>query len=434
VANGRPRSTIEETVRASRLLVCVGPGGVGKTTFAAAVATGAARRGRRVALLTIDPARRLADALGLAGLDDREHSVALPTSWGPDTGTLAAAMLETRASYDRLIERSVADPKDAQRIFENPVYRAFSRTLARSHAYVAMERVHELEASGQYDLVVVDTPPLRSALEILDAPGRLARFLDDDVVRWFVDRVPAGTGGAGAGESGADESGAGEPGAGERQAGESGADERQAGEREASGSGGAVSNATLRLLGRVTSRPLIEELTTFLRLFASMREGFTHRATYVTERLRAHDTSFVLVTAAERTHLDDARYLRDGLYERDLVPRVAIFNRSFAPEPRNLAQPVESGVRRTTQHHTVRPDVLPPARAQAVHALLRATRQRLADRNAEASDRARAFSTERTPPLPYVLVPELPEAPADLHAVAALFELVCTRAGATQDR
>ena len=149
-----------------RLLVCVGPGGVGKTTLAAALGVGAARRGKRVLVLTIDPAKRLASALGLDGLDDEIRPVDLHGDSA--TGSLHAAMLDTRASYDALITR-IAPNEDARaRILDNRVYNAFSRTLARSHAYVAMERLHEVMRDDTWDLVILDTPPLRSALDILD--------------------------------------------------------------------------------------------------------------------------------------------------------------------------------------------------------------------------------------------------------------------------
>ncbi len=283
-----------DTLMKRRLLVFVGPGGVGKTTLAASVAADAARRGRRAAVLTIDPARRLATALGLDGLDDELRPVRVPGDRG---GRLSAAMLDTRASYDALISRIAPSEEARDRILDNPVYRAFSRTLARSHAYVAMERLHTVMESGDFDLVVLDTPPLRSALDILDAPSRLVRFLDDGVVRWFVGRVPE--------ESTLD---------------------------EAASLGGA-SSAALRILGAVASRELVEEMVIFFRLFASMREGFTHRATAVTELMRHGDTSFVLVASPDPMHLDDARFMRDGLVERGVAPDAVVLNRSFVPEP-----------------------------------------------------------------------------------------------------
>jgi anion-transporting ArsA/GET3 family ATPase len=153
-----------------RLAFCVGVGGVGKTTFAAALGLTEALRGRSVLVLTADPARRLADALGIRGLQDVPSNVSIPRNCG---GELHAAMLETKASADAIIRRAAHDEVSAQRVLDNRIYQAFSNTLARSHAYAAMERVYETMHDSRYDLVVIDTPPAQSSVEILDAPDRL---------------------------------------------------------------------------------------------------------------------------------------------------------------------------------------------------------------------------------------------------------------------
>jgi anion-transporting ArsA/GET3 family ATPase len=277
--------TLSHIIESQRLIVCVGPGGVGKTTVAAAIALEAARRGRRALVLTIDPARRLASALGLRGLDD---SVVEVPAHGA-RGELWAAMLETRASYDALMHRIGKSEDATRRILENRVYQSFSRTLARSHAYVAMERLYDV-VHGGWDLVVLDTPPMRSALDILDAPARLAGFLDDDIVRWFV-RPPV-----------------------------SGALSRLL------PLGGA---AAMRLLALLASRRLVDELIEFFRVLLELRQGFRDRAEQVTKILRQPSTAFALVCAPSRTSLDDAAYLRDGLAQRGVPLAAVIFNLAF---------------------------------------------------------------------------------------------------------
>ncbi len=295
-AGGRAMS-LSRLVEQHRLLVCVGPGGVGKTTLAAALALEAARRGRRALVLTIDPARRLADALGLDGLDDTIRSVALGDGM---PGSLDAAMLETQKSFDALMRRVGRDAASTQLILENRVYQAFSRTLARSHAYVAMERLYDVVGRGGYDLIVLDTPPLRSALEILDAPGRLASFLDGGAVRWFIQPargrlsrlLPSG------------------------------------------------SAAAARLLGLLASRQLVTELAAFFSVLIHLQGGFRERAERIQQILRAPDTGFVLVCAPTRTSIDDAAYLRDGLLERGAPLVAAIFNRAWQGEPSEPMRPV----------------------------------------------------------------------------------------------
>lgn len=265
-----------------RLAFCVGVGGVGKTTFAAALALKEALRGQSVLVLTADPARRLADALGIHRLDDVPSKVTLP---GGAKGTLRAAMLETKASADDIIRRASDDAARAQRVLDNRIYQAFSNTLARSHAYAAMERVHETMEDEQYDLVVVDTPPAQSSIEILDAPDRLVRFLDQGVVRWFLN---------------------------------------------ASG-GGAGRRLTLaqRLLRTVAGDSLVSALTEFLTEMSFLRDGFAVRAREVQAFMRSPRTRFILVSSADSVGLEAARSVATELRSRDFALDHAVFNRGF---------------------------------------------------------------------------------------------------------
>ena len=277
-----------------RLAFCVGVGGVGKTTFAAALGLGEALRGKSVLVLTADPARRLADALGIRGLSDQASDIPLPTT----SGELHAAMLETKASADEIIRRAAHDEARAQRVLDNRIYQAFSNTLARSHAYAAMERVHEAVHDARYDLVVVDTPPAQSSIEILDAPARLVSFLDQRVVRWFL----------------------------------------QASDESPELRGGAIAQGLLRI---VAGQSLVSALTEFLTEMAFLREGFSERAKQVQDLMRSPSTSFVLVSSADSIGMEAAKSVAAEVRSRDFALAHVVFNRTFIPEAaRSSADPV----------------------------------------------------------------------------------------------
>ena len=268
------------------LAFCVGVGGVGKTTFAAALGLREALRGRRVLVLTADPARRLADALGIRGIRNAPSDVPLPG--GPRGGELHAAMLETKASADEIIRRAASDDARAERVLRNRIYQAFSNTLARSHAYAAMERVHETVHDPRYDLIVVDTPPAQSSIEILDAPVRLVRFLDQRVVRWFL---------------------------------------------QASGDASPRYGGTLaqRLLRTVAGDSLVSALTEFLTEMAFLREGFAARAKEVSDLMRSPRTKFLLVSSPDSVGLQAARSVTAEVLDRGFELAHVVFNRAFVP-------------------------------------------------------------------------------------------------------
>lgn len=271
------------SLASSRLLVCVGPGGVGKTTLSAALALRVALSGKRVALLTLDPAKRLADALGLSELSDELRPINLVNLQATPGGALSACMVDTKESADSLFRR-IGTEEQVQRVLNNRVYAAFSKTLERTHAYSAMERLYDVLQSPDYDVVVVDTPPARNALTILDAPQRLIRFLDARVLKWFL--------------------------------------------------AGSTSFASpLYWLSKLIGKGIVDDLSGFLGSMAELREGFHTRATEVTAALSAKDTAFVLVTTPTVTALADTSNLADELTARDSTPHTLFLNRAFIPEP-----------------------------------------------------------------------------------------------------
>jgi anion-transporting ArsA/GET3 family ATPase len=355
----------------------MGPGGVGKTTVSAALARQAAERGRRVAVLTIDPARRLADAMGLSGLDDGLRPVWIQPG-GP--GRLDAAMIDTRSSYDGLMSRLAGD-EGTSAIFENTVYRAFSRTLARSHAYVAMERLYDVVRRGEHDFVVLDTPPTRSALDILDAPGRLVQFLDEGVVSWFLDPPAKGP------------------------------------LAKLLPRGGA---AAIRLLSLLTSRRLASETAAFFSLLVGFRRGFAERAEQTQAALRAPSTAFVLVTAPQPTSLDDAAYLSDGLLQRRVPLSLVIFNRAYVPSPSKPYEPLRADgddyalSRITAVSEAERATIVETARK------LSAARARVGRQNEVLEQRMLAFLSQAGASIPWGTLPELDEDVRDLETLSVL--------------
>lgn len=279
-------------VAGKRLVVCVGSGGVGKTTVSAAIALEAARNGQKTLVITIDPAKRLAQALGLSTLSNEERRVAAERFLEAGLtvkGELFAAMLDTQAAFEALIRRITPSPLQAERILSNAIFRQISTSLTGSPEYVAMERLHDLCKRGAYDLIVLDTPPTKNALDFLEAPNRLASFLDERIVRSF-EKASA-----------------------------------QSGSRWFKGP-----SATLgKLLGVLFGETFIGELGEFFSAFNGLYGGFRERAREVETLLRAPDTAFVLVTGAARGPLEEALFFLRKLKEAGITPRAAIVNRAI---------------------------------------------------------------------------------------------------------
>ncbi len=277
--------SLAEVVARHAVVVCAGSGGVGKTTTAAALAIHGALQGRRTMVLTIDPARRLADALGLRTVGNEARAVELP---GP--GTLTAMMLDQKGAWDALVERYAPSPDVAEHILANRFYQHLSGSFAGSQEYMAIELLAELHASGRYDLIVVDTPPTRHALDFLDAPKRIAAFLDRKVIRWFV--KPYFSAG-------------------------------WATLRVVNRAAGAL----LRRLEEATGVTALVEISDFFNSMSGLFDGFEQRVAAVDRLLRAKSTAFVLVGTPEEQVLTEAEEFVRQLGALHIPLRAVVFNR-----------------------------------------------------------------------------------------------------------
>jgi anion-transporting ArsA/GET3 family ATPase len=280
----------------TRVCVIGGSGGVGKTTTSAAIAAGMAARGLKVAVVTIDPAQRLATALGLDELGNEPHRIE-PGSFADaglplGDGELWAMTLDPKRTFDELIEKLAPDDATREQILANRVYRELSDAIAGSQEFTAVAKLHELAQEGDWDLLVLDTPPSRNALDFLDAPDRLAAFFEGRALQTLL------RGG----------------GAGLRLIG------RGAG-------------LVLGLLRRVTGAELLSDLSDFFRLLGGLLGGFRERAAQVEALLRADGTTFLLVTSPEREPIEEAIYFRRRLRAAGMTLGGAIVNRVHADDP-----------------------------------------------------------------------------------------------------
>ena len=290
-----------------RVVVCAGAGGVGKTTIAAALSLSAAGRGRRVLCLTIDPARRLADSLGLSLAPGIEAEVAperLAAGGATPSGSLSVAMLDPKQTFDALVKRHASSPAVADKILQNQFYRHVSTSLAGTQSYMAMEKVLAVLKSGRYDLIVLDTPPTSEALDFLDAPERLVEALDSPAMRWLVQALqPSG-----------------------------GFSMRLLARGVA---------ALLRTMGRVTGRGFLEEMAAFVGELNELFGGFKERASEVSRAFRAPDFGYLLVAAPSAPALEEARFFAEWLRRSGLSADALVLNRvhgavSEPPTPQAL--------------------------------------------------------------------------------------------------
>ena len=269
------------------VLVC-GSGGVGKTTTAAAMGVAAALNTKgRVLVLTIDPARRLADALGIGALGNeasRVPSAAFADAGVEPRGELWAAMLDTKAGWDELIRRHAPDAQVRESVLANPLYQNITSRFVHSHDYLAMERLHELHTSGEYDLIIVDTPPSRNAIAFLDAPGRMKEFFGSRLLKWLT--VPY-----------------------------------------RSRFFTMASKPFYQVADRVLGSRFLQDIAEFFILFQAMERGFVRHATEVEAILSDPRTTFVVVSTLEAAPTHEATYLARALGRRDLHLGAIVANR-----------------------------------------------------------------------------------------------------------
>ena len=281
-------SSLDALLAAKEMVLVCGSGGVGKTTTAAALAVEAVTEsGGRVLVLTVDPARRLADALGVGRLGNEAVRVpddAFASTGVTPRGELWAAMLDTKAGWDELIHRHAPDTEVREAVLANPLYQNITSRFVHSHDYLAMEKLHELHSSGRFDLIVVDTPPSRNALDVLDAPSRMKEFFGSRLLRWLT--VPY-----------------------------------------RSRLFTAASKPFYQIADRVLGSRFLQDIAEFFVLFQAMERGFVDHADEVEQLLSDPRTTFVVVSTLEAAPSHEAAYLARELARRDFHLGAIVANR-----------------------------------------------------------------------------------------------------------
>jgi anion-transporting ArsA/GET3 family ATPase len=307
---------IDEIVGHKEVVVCAGAGGVGKTTTAAAIALQAALDGKKAAVLTIDPAKRLASSLGLKNLTNEPSKVNKRkfSSAGLEMkGELWALMLDTKSTFDEVVTRYAPSPEQAERILQNRFYRNISSTLSGTQEYMAMEKLYELHTEGDFDVIVIDTPPTRNALDFLDAPRRLTDFFESRVLRWFL--MPYMKAGGGIFKV-----------------------------------ANVAATTFLRVVKRIIGGDVLEDTAEFFSNLEGMYDGFKERAKEVAALLKSDATSFVIVTSPGEDSVMEATFFATRLNEAGLPFGALVVNRvhpkigdGLDVKPRQLARLEKQG-------------------------------------------------------------------------------------------
>ena len=281
--------SVDQILAGRRICICAGSGGVGKTTTSAALAAGLAARGQRVAVLTIDPAKRLADSLGLEELGNEPRRVDPRLFEHAEIemrGELWAMMLDAKATFDELVRKHAPDEETRDRILQNRIYRQISNALAGSQEYMAMEKLFEIHQEGSFDFLVLDTPPSRNALDFLDAPRRLTQFIEGRGMQMFMKPTGLATKVVGRGSS-----------------------------------------MAFGVLKRVVGIDLLADLGEFFQAFSGMVDGFRERAKRVNELLADPATSFMIVCGPQGEPIEEAVYFHRKLVEAELPVGGVIVNK-----------------------------------------------------------------------------------------------------------
>ena len=368
-----------------RVVIAVGAGGVGKTTTAAALGVAAAQRGKRVLCLTIDPARRLAEALGLQTMTGEEQRVGpelFARAGLPMKGSLTAMMLDTKRTFDELVVKYSSSPEHAQQLLGNKLYQYVSTSLAGTQEYMAMEKLVAVQADPRFDLVILDTPPTSNALDFLDAPGKLADAIDSAAMRWFV---------------------------------------------QAFESSGKLSfnllarsaTAVLRGLGRITGAGFLQAMAGFIAELNDLFGGFKERAKRVEAALRSKEVSFVLVTSPAPMSIQEVLFFSARLEESGMPRGAFVVNRFRLPPPSADRAPTAADAAGAIAAHGLHldddaPDRVVRAHSDAAHlAALDALHVRSLDERAKGK-------------VPIVRVPELASDVHDLPNLALIAETLMT--------
>ena len=375
--------TLDQLVMTRRVLVTVGAGGVGKTTTAAALGVAAAARGRRVLCLTIDPARRLAEALGLERMSGDEQAIA-PALFEaidlPIKGSLTAMMLDTKRTFDELVLKYSSSPDRAKKLMDNKLYQYVSTSLAGTQEYMAMEKLVAVQRDPRFDLVILDTPPTANALDFLDAPGRLVEAVDSPTMRWFVQAF------------------------------------------ESTGKVGfnllARSAAiVLRGLGRITGGGFLAAMAEFITELNDLFGGFKQRAQMVENSLRSPEVSFVLVTSPAPVSLEEAIFFSERLARASMPRGAFVVNRFRLPPMWTDAPPHDSDASAAIAAHGLHLEEGAPERVVRAHG----DAVRLAMRDAANVQSLRERASHE---IPIVRVPELASDVHDLKNLRDIAELL----------
>ncbi|HEY3736997.1 MAG TPA: ArsA-related P-loop ATPase [Jatrophihabitans sp.] len=355
---------------ATRVIVTCGSGGVGKTTTAAALALLGAEAGRRTVVLTIDPARRLAQSMGLTELDNTPREVV-----GVSNGRLFAMMLDMKRTFDDVV-LAHSTPERAKQIFDNPFYQSLSSSFAGTQEYMAMEKLGQLVSANEWDLIVVDTPPSRSALDFLDAPNRLGRFLDGRMIRMIT--APA---------------------------------------RASGKTGLKLMNFSFDLFAKVFSRvlggDLIRDLSSFVTALESMFGGFRERAQQTYQLLKAPGTAFIVVSAPEPDALREASYFVERLSDDKMPLAGLVLNRVHRTTAPAADEPLAAGRAEAVAEYLANQPPSPATQLAATALRVHAEIARAAEQDARMSRRFRAAHPE-------VAVTEVPALPVDVHDLDGL--------------
>ncbi len=358
----------------TRIIVCCGAGGVGKTTMSAALALAAAQAGRQVVVMTIDPARRLAQSLGLERLDNTPRDVpAAAELTAASGGHLQAMMLDMKRTFDEIVEAH-SEPARARQILENPFYQALSSSFAGTQEYMAMEKLGQLRETGNWDLIVVDTPPSRSALDFLDAPHRMSRFLDGTMIRLL--SAPGRAGGRVY--------------------------------LKVVGAGLAIFG---RIINKILGGQLLKDVSHFVGALDTMFGGFRQRAQATYDLLRQPGTAFLVVAAPEPDALREASYFVDRLSSDQMPLAGLVLNRVHPSTAPALSAGRAEGAAENLSPGNSRNDVL-----AASLLLVHAQRSRT---DAQEQRLARRFASAH----PDVALRSVPAAAQDVHDLDALRQI-----------